>query len=242
MVQNKSLAERVSAVTALDDPLRRDLLAYIARSPEPIGRDTIATEFGLPRSTAAFQLDRLVEQGLLEVEYRRLTGRTGPGSGRPAKLYRRAHGEVSVSFPERHYDLAAQLLATAVDLAAAEAVPVHEALAEAANAAGSAWGAGAHDLRQVLQENGFEPFLQDDGTIALANCPFHRLVADHTDTVCCMNLHLLRGAACACGTDPGALRLDPAPGRCCVTYRPESSGGGESAAEPRASWPTSLGE
>lgn len=220
-MQKKSLADRVSAVTALDDPLRRDLLAYIRRSAEPIGRDTIAAEFGLPRSTAAFQLDRLVEQGLLEVEYRKLTGRTGPGSGRPAKLYRRAQSEVSVSFPERHYDLAAHLLATAVDRAANDDVPVHTALAEAARTTGATWGAAAQDLRDVLQDNGFEPFVQDDGTIALANCPFHQLVSDHTDTVCSMNLHLLRGAACACGTDPDALQLDPAPGRCCVTYKPD---------------------
>lgn len=230
-MQNKSLAARVSAVTALDDPLRRDLLAYIGRSTEPIGRDTIAAEFGLPRSTAAFQLDRLVEQGLLEVEYRRLTGRTGPGSGRPAKLYRRTQDEVSVSFPERHYDLAAHLLATAVDRAATESVPVHTALAEAARTTGAAWGSGARDLRDVLQDNGFEPYLQDDGTIALANCPFHQLVADHTDTVCSMNLHLLRGAACACGADPEALQLDPAPGRCCVTFRPGPQGA--DVAEPR---------
>lgn len=228
-MQKKSLAARVSAVTALDDPLRRDLLAYIGRSAEPIGRDTIATQFGLPRSTAAFQLDRLVEQGLLEVEYRRLTGRTGPGSGRPAKLYRRAQGEVSVSFPERHYDLAARLLATAVDRAADAGVPVHTALADAARTTGESWGAGAHDLREVLQENGFEPFEQDDGTVALANCPFHQLVADHTETVCTMNLNLLRGAACACGADPETLRLDPAPGRCCVTLRPAPPGHREAA-------------
>ena len=43
-----------------------------------------------PRATAAFHLDRLVDDGLLDVHFERRTGRTGPGAGRPAKLYRRA--------------------------------------------------------------------------------------------------------------------------------------------------------
>jgi predicted ArsR family transcriptional regulator len=215
-----SLAKRVSAVTALDDPTRRALLSFVARSPEPVGRDVVAERFSMPRSTAAFHLDRLVEQGLLEVEFRRLSGRTGPGSGRPAKLYRRASGEISVSVPERHYDLAANLLVTAVDRAATAGTSVIDALAEAAHTAGGALAAGADNLSDVLESNGFEPYTEPDGTIAMANCPFHQLVADHPDTVCTMNLHLLRGAACACGADPDSLRLDPAPGRCCVTIRP----------------------
>ena len=83
---------------------------------------------GVPRSVAAFHLDRLVADGLLTTEYRRLSGRQGPGAGRPAKLYRRAEGEVSVSLPDRRYDLAARLLAGAVDEATRTGTPVAEAL------------------------------------------------------------------------------------------------------------------
>lgn len=219
-METSPLEQRVAAVTALDDPTRRSLLNYVARHGEPVSRDEVAHEFAMPRSTAAFHLDRLVEQGLLDVEFRRLSGRTGPGSGRPAKLYRRAPGEISVSVPERHYDLAAKLLVTAVDRAARGEGTVIEALADAAHQAGTQLGDGAGSLDDVLESSGFEPYQQDDGTIAMANCPFHRLVADHPDTVCTMNLNLLRGAACACGADPDRLQLDPAPGRCCVTVRP----------------------
>lgn len=215
----ESLPERLAAVTALDDPTRRALLAFVARSVEPVGRDAAADAFGLPRSTAAFHLDRLADQGLLDVIYQRRSGRTGPGSGRPAKLYRRSGREVSVSVPERHYELAAGLLAAAVERAASSGMPVTETLAEAAEQAGRALGAGSGDLAEVLEAHGFEPRTEPDGTVVLGNCPFHQLVADHPQTVCTMNLHLLRGAACACGADPGALRLDPAPGRCCVTIR-----------------------
>lgn len=214
------LAQRLAAVTTLEDPTRRALLAFVSRSTEPVGRDAVAGAFGLPRSTAAFHLDRLVEQGLLDVVYRRLSGRTGPGSGRPAKLYQRSDREVSVSVPERHYELAATLLAAAVEQAASTGMPVTDALADAAREAGRALGAGSARLQEVLEENGFEPRSGPDGTVLLGNCPFHQLVADHPHTVCTMNLHLLRGVACACGTDPDRLCLDPAPGRCCVTVRP----------------------
>jgi predicted ArsR family transcriptional regulator len=221
-MQTPPLEQRVAAVTALDDPTRRALRNYVARQGEAVSRDTVAHEFGMPRSTAAFHLDRLVEQGLLEVEFRRLSGRTGPGSGRPAKLYRRAPGEISVSVPERHYDLAAKLLVTAVDRAA-RGGDVTRALADAAHEAGTRLAEGATSLDEVLESSGFEPYQQEDGTVAMGNCPFHRLVDDHPDTVCTMNLHLLRGAACACGADPDRLQLDPAPGRCCVTVRPDGT-------------------
>jgi predicted ArsR family transcriptional regulator len=219
-VQQRPLAQRLAAVTALEDPTRRALLEFVSRSADPVGRDAAAEAFGLPRSTAAFHLDRLAEQGLLDVVYQRRSGRTGPGSGRPAKLYRRAAGEVSVSVPERRYELAAQMLAAAVERASGSGMPVTDTLAEAAERAGRELGAGAASLGEVLEAHGFEPRTEPDGTVVLGNCPFHQLVADHPQTVCTMNLHLLRGAACACGMDPETLRLDPAPGRCCVTFRP----------------------
>ncbi|MEO7126903.1 MAG: helix-turn-helix domain-containing protein [Nakamurella sp.] len=222
-MQKQSLETRVAAVTALDDPTRRALLNFVVRSAGPVGRDAVAEEFTMPRSTAAFHLDRLVAQGLLEVEFKRLSGRTGPGSGRPAKLYHRAPGEISVSVPERHYDLAANLLVAAVDKAAADGDGVIHALTDAAHQAGAQMAAGASNLGDVLESNGFEPYTQADGSTAMANCPFHQLVANHPDTVCTMNLHLLRGAACACGADPDSLQLDPAPGRCCVTIRPPAN-------------------
>lgn len=219
-MDERPLSQRVAAVTALDDPIRRALLEFVARNAEPVSRDVAATAFQLARSTAAFHLDRLAEQGLLDVVYRRLSGRTGPGSGRPAKLYRRSTREVSVSVPARQYDLAARLLAAAVERAANTGGPVTDALADAAESAGRELGAAAGSLREVLEATGFEPRTAPDGTVELANCPFHQLVADHPQTVCTMNLHLLRGAACACGADPDSLRLDPGEGRCCVTIAP----------------------
>ena len=109
------MADRVAAVSALDEPVRRALLDYVSRSDAPVSRDDIAEAFGLARSTAVFHLDRLAEAGLLAVEFRRLAGRTGPGAGRPSKLYTKAAGEVAVTVPERRYDFAGNLLLAAIE-------------------------------------------------------------------------------------------------------------------------------
>ena len=104
----------VSAVAALAEPTRRRLYDHVVAQPDPVSRDEAAEAVAVPRATAAFHLDRLVDDGLLEVQFERRSGRTGPGAGRPAKLYRRADCTVEVSFPERHYDLAGDLLAAAM--------------------------------------------------------------------------------------------------------------------------------
>ena len=83
-------------VTVLADPTRRRVYTTVSRAPEPMSRDQVAAKLGLPRSTAAFHLERLADVGLLAVEFRRLTGRTGPGSGRPSKVYVRPDAELSV--------------------------------------------------------------------------------------------------------------------------------------------------
>src|SRR3954463_14966008 len=105
---------QVAAVAALAEPTRRRLYEDVVRRPHPVSGDDVAGALGVPRPTTAFHLDRLVGDGLLDVHYERRSGRTGPGAGRPAKLYRRAECSVSVSLPERHYALAGELLAAAL--------------------------------------------------------------------------------------------------------------------------------
>ena len=108
------LNDPIDAVAALAEPTRRALYDLVAASDEPVGRDDAVTALGISRELAAFHLDRLVAAGLLTPEYRRRSGRTGPGAGRPAKLYRRSDRSVEVSLPPRHYDRAADLMATAL--------------------------------------------------------------------------------------------------------------------------------
>ncbi|HEU5454429.1 MAG TPA: helix-turn-helix domain-containing protein, partial [Nocardioides sp.] len=111
----EGFARRVTTLGALADPVRRALYRFVSDQDEAVSREQAAEGVEVPRHTAKFHLDRLVDEGLLVTEFRRLTGRTGPGAGRPAKLYRRSAREVSVSLPHRRYDLAAEVLADAIE-------------------------------------------------------------------------------------------------------------------------------
>jgi predicted ArsR family transcriptional regulator len=222
--------ERIAGVASLAEPQRRALYRFVVARGEAVGKDEAAAAMGVARSVAAFHLDRLVADGLLVTEFRRLTGRQGPGAGRPAKLYRRAEGEMSVSLPARQYDLAAGLLAAAVNDATHTGTPVGEALTRVATARGRSLGerareeAGKRPSRRalldaalgVLDEQGYEPH-QIGTEIVLANCPFHALVDEQRDLVCGMNRDLLCGFADAVGDDVLAARLAPSEGSCCVS-------------------------
>ena len=221
---------QVAAVAALAEPTRRRLYDHVVRQAgagEP-GRGGRGDRT-CPRATAAFHLDRLVDDGLLDVVFERRTGRSGPGAGRPAKLYRRAECDVAVSLPERRYDLAGDLLAAAMAEARGDrGVAARTALARLACERGRELGARGRAptgrrrdaVLRVLEEQGFEP-RAEDGAVTLANCPFHALAREHTELVCGMNLRLLEGVLDGVPAAPGwPPRLQPTPGRCCVRLEP----------------------
>ncbi|MBO0825679.1 MAG: helix-turn-helix domain-containing protein [Actinobacteria bacterium] len=212
--------KRLAALAALDDPIRMALRDFVARSPNPVSREQAAAEFGLPRSTAAFHLDRLVAVGLLRVTYRRLSGRTGPGAGRPAKLYEPSGDEVAVSVPDRQYDLTAHVLAETIEESSRTGEPADAVVARVAEGVGRSIGAAAGSLREALDRNGFEPRMSAGGSIALGNCPFRKLAQEYRDLVCGMNLALLTGIAAGCGDNDHVMVPDPDAGHCCVRVDP----------------------
>lgn len=126
----------LNAVGALHEPVRRALYYYVASRRGEVSRNEAAEAVGIQRSLAAFHLDKLVDAGLLVASFRRLTERSGPGAGRPAKVYRRSEADHQVSLPPRSYDTAAELLAEVVEDAGADA-----ALHAAARRSGRARGA-----------------------------------------------------------------------------------------------------
>ncbi|MFV2174135.1 helix-turn-helix transcriptional regulator [Actinomadura sp. LOL_016] len=109
--------EDIDAIALLQDPVRRRLYEFVGARGREVGRNEAAEAVGVGRTLAAFHLDKLVDAGLLEAGSRRLTGRSGPGAGRPAKVYRRSAGERAVSVPARDYGTAAALLAEAAESA-----------------------------------------------------------------------------------------------------------------------------
>ncbi|HEX7355553.1 MAG TPA: transcriptional regulator [Mycobacteriales bacterium] len=220
--------DQVGAVAALNHSLSRRAYDLVC-SRGWTSRDDAAAALGVDRTVAAFHLDKLLAAGLLTVRYERTSGRTGPGAGRPAKLYARSATDVDVSFPPRRYDLASALLADALDRTAA-GQDARQALGDVAHDTGVQLGREAAVSRgrtsprtalvRTLTDTGYAP-RQHGRDIELANCPFHRLVAGHPDLVCRMNLDLLAGVLEGLQCD-GTLcaRLEPGEGRCCVRIGP----------------------
>jgi predicted ArsR family transcriptional regulator len=222
----------IEAIALREEPARRALYDAVVAADRPIGRDEAATAAGVTRALAAFHLDRLVDGGLLGTEFRRLSGRTGPGAGRPSKLYRRADRDVAVQLPARSYAVSAEVLATAIEHMTGRnpSEAVHEAAhdlgakvgAEARREAGPRPSAGKlrAALLATLERRGYEPIAAANGQTFLRNCPFHALVDEHRDLVCGMNLALADGMLDGLGVRNLTARLESEPGRCCVVLEP----------------------
>jgi predicted ArsR family transcriptional regulator len=210
------MADPVAAVAALDEPNRRRLYDFVVHQTAPISKDEAAQAVGRPRTTAAFHLDKLVEMGLLTVVHQRRTGRSGPGAGRPAKLYRRSEEQIEVSLPDRRYEAASHLVTDALMEAESTGEPPREIL----NRRAYEWGAdlastAPGDLTGALGDFGFEPRTEGD-SILLGNCPFHSLAQRHAQLVCGMTLRLINGLLDGIKANGVSARLDPSPGQCCV--------------------------
>jgi len=203
----------VDAIGALHDPVRRAVYHHVVGQPEAVGRHEVAQALDIGRTLAAFHLDKLAAAGLLEVSYARRSGRSGPGAGRPAKLYRRSAAEHAVSLPPRAYLAAAKLLAAAVERAGADA-----ALQAAAREHGESVGRaskGAASPAVLLAGLGYEP--QTEGRVTrLRNCPFHALASEYPPLICGMNLAVVEGLLAGAGLAGCTARLDPSPDGCCV--------------------------
>ena len=207
----------LASLSSLDDPVRRRLYEVVRERAEPVGRDEAAAAAEVGRALAVYHLDKLVEAGLLTASYQRPPGRSGPGAGRPAKLYLRSDREVAVTVPPREYELAARRLVQAVEedpSGRSRAVLLEAARRLGAELAGAAGAAG--DLEGALAGHGYEPRRGEDGVIRLRNCPFHQLAEQHRDVVCGMNLGLIEGIVAGLGADGLRPVLDPQPGHCCV--------------------------
>lgn len=214
-----TMADDLEAVSALADPVRRGLYEHVASQPGPVTREGAASAAGISRTLAAYHLDKMVDAGLLDAGYARPEGRGGPGAGRPAKHYRRAEQELSVTLPARSYMVMADVLATALD--ADETGSVRAAAARAAEDVGHAAGESA-DLQTALRTAGYEPAVTTEGDIELRNCPFHQLMAAHTELVCGLNMGLITGVLEGVGQPGGRAELIPREGRCCVVIHPEA--------------------
>ena len=141
-------------------------------------------------------------------------------------MYWPRDGELEVSLPERHYDLAGRIIARAIAQAEATETPVRATLRAVAHRHGQTAGEARHRSRtdhaaptetliDALRDHGYEPDTDGDD-IVLHNCPFHALAQEQTELICGMNLAYLEGIVHGLGPATFQPELDPAEGRCCV--------------------------
>jgi predicted ArsR family transcriptional regulator len=228
------LQRDAAGIGALADPVRHQLYRFVCSQPAPVSRDQAADAVGIPHHQAKFHLDRLTAEGLLETDYARLTGRSGPGAGRTAKMYRRARRDIAISLPQREYELAGRLMAAAIARSATTGEPVVEVLSQISHDYGQTIGtsacqqppadaAAALELAiAVLSKYGYEPRRSNgspDHQVELANCPFHALAQEQTELACNMNHALITGVADALAPHGPDARLQPGPARCCVVLK-----------------------
>ncbi|BCZ25223.1 helix-turn-helix domain-containing protein [Mycobacterium senriense] len=224
-----ALERDAAGIGALADPVRRQLYQFVCSQPGLVSRDQAADAVGIPHHQAKFHLDRLTAEGLLESDYARVTGRSGPGAGRTSKLYRRARRDIAVSLPQREYELAGRLMATAIARSADTGEPIAEVLNRVAREYGHTMAVGSSppkDARaalqsavRVLRRYGYEPRFSED-EVELANCPFHALAQEQTALACNMNHALITGVADALAPHGPDARLCPGRDRCCVVLTP----------------------
>jgi predicted ArsR family transcriptional regulator len=234
-LKDSALLFSMGALGALDDELRRDLYLFVRREGRPVTRDQAAANAGISERLAAFHLDKLVEKTLLKAHYARKPGRSGPGAGRSSKYYEVSDAEIAVSIPERRYDFVGGILVSALaaeeegrsptkaafEIAAQRGVQMGRKIRSTLKLRRPGRARALASAEDALRDLGFEPHEKGDGTVALRNCPFHRLAQEHPELVCGINHAFIDGLVRGLGNASIEASLEPTPGQCCVKLRSE---------------------
>jgi predicted ArsR family transcriptional regulator len=103
----------VDALSGIAQPELREVVLFVRSQAGPVSADDLAAHFRIHRTVARGRLERLVDAGLLDAAFERRSGRSGPGAGRPTKLYSVRPETTTLEFPRRRYE---QLLGHLLDV------------------------------------------------------------------------------------------------------------------------------
>src|SRR5580765_797063 len=177
----------MNVLDVIGDPELRETLLAVRRRPRAASISEIADATGVHRNVARRRLERLVAAGLLTASFERPAGRSGPGAGRPAKVYSPTPDTTAIEFPVRGYPDLVGLLVDGVPARRLSEVGVQfgGALASTAGVE-SAQDArtGLEGLCRALGAVGFQARLEhlEDGRaeIVTPTCPLRPLVVAHS--------------------------------------------------------------
>jgi predicted ArsR family transcriptional regulator len=161
------LNQTIVRLCVLDDPARRAAYLAVRTAGRPLTRAEVADEVGMSVRLAAFHLEKLLAEGFLEATYER--DERSVGVGHPAKRYRPTGLQLEVSLPPRRYDLAAEILAEALEAQSSD--PPLESLADTAAEYGRQIGSrararkGGSRVLTALNGIGYEPATDGDDVV-----------------------------------------------------------------------------
>lgn len=202
--QTEQEIERLAG--ALGDPTRRRVFFAVREASVPQTKDDVAERVGIDRRLAGFHLDKLVEQGFLDADFRKRE-KGGPGAGRPPKVYSLAATEAAVTLPERHYDVLAQLLLEAMsspgdpdDQLERVGFAFGQSLARDQIESGESVFTPTQAIAEVvriLTRFGFAAQTEDPGaatpTIMACSCPFEEMAFHDPVRVCGLDRSIWKG-------------------------------------------------
>lgn len=204
-MDTKSLSQSIGDLTSsLGDPTRRGIYIAVREAPEPATASQIADLFSIHPNVARHHLDRLAEDGYLEITRKRPPGKSGPGAGRPAKCYTATTKEIELHFPARRYDLLSELLVRVIE----HIDPGN--LSEIAAMVGREYGKEIADEIGVPDESGFDMAVSavaramtgmgfttdsdaDTRRLLTSHCPFAATAAKHPEVVCSLDRGIVSG-------------------------------------------------
>lgn len=203
-MDTRQLERALSDLTStLGDPTRRSIYLTVRESAEPMTAAQIATAFNIHANVARHHLDRLADEGYLEVTRKRPDGQNGPGAGRPAKCYTSTNKEIELQFPARRYDLLADLLIRVIqrleperasEIAAQVGHEYGVELAGTLELPDAGFDSALTAVQQAMVNVGFAVNTNtNDRQLLMSHCPFGRTAFDHPEVVCSLDRGIVNG-------------------------------------------------